>query len=84
VEEVFKIAEHFNVNDINFIKPGIGEATRVLLRRLPDILLVRKGADARYLSHLITLANERNIPITEYPLVNYNACGIIKSVGADV
>jgi hypothetical protein len=84
MSEIRHIAEQWGVNDINFIKPGIGETTRVLLRRVPDVVLTRSGADMRYLTHLIALAEERNVPIVEYPLVNYNACGIIKSVGADV
>ena len=29
MNEVLEIARHFNIPDINFIKPGIGETTRV-------------------------------------------------------
>jgi hypothetical protein len=81
MEEIRHIAEQFGVGDINFVKPSIGETTRVLLRRVPDVILIRKNADMRYLSHLIALAAERGVPVEEYPLVNYNACGIIRSVG---
>ena len=36
VAEVYKIQEkHLELKDINLIKPGIGETTRVLLRRVP-------------------------------------------------
>jgi hypothetical protein len=82
-DDIARIAEAFGVKDINFVKPGIGETTRVLLRRVPDAVLLKKGADMRYLGHLIALANERDVPMVEYPLVNYNACGIIKSVSPD-
>ena len=47
IDEVRKIAVKFGVDDINFIKPGIGEATRVLLRRVPWKVLINekyKGA----------------------------------------
>jgi hypothetical protein len=81
--EVLKIAKEFDVPDINFIKPSVGEATRVLLRRIPDVLLVKNKSHPA-ISHLLTLAQEKGVLIQEYPLENYNACGIIKSVGADV
>ncbi|MDR3354937.1 MAG: cysteine protease StiP family protein [Synergistaceae bacterium] len=83
IEEVYKIAAEFNVSDINLIKPGVGETTRVLLRRVPDAILFKPGCDKRYISHLLTLAREKNAPAIEYPLVNYNACGIIKTVAAN-
>ena len=40
IDEVREIAETFCVDDINLIKPGIGEATRVLLRRIPWKILI--------------------------------------------
>lgn len=81
IEEVKAIAEHFDIDDINFIKPGIGEATRVLLRRVPWRVLI----DERYkedpaLEHLIRLAAEKNVPVEFYPLKNYKCCGIIKKL----
>ncbi|MDR1481508.1 MAG: cysteine protease StiP family protein [Synergistaceae bacterium] len=83
MEEAREIASEFNISDINLIKPGVGETTRVLLRRVPGVVLFKPGCDSRYISHLITLAREKNTPTMEYPLVNYNACGIIKTVPAD-
>lgn len=81
MEEVEKIAEEFQISDINFIKPGIGETTRVLLRRIPWKILI----DERYrkdgeLRHLIRLAEEKNVPIAYYPLTHYKCCGIIKKI----
>lgn len=84
LEEVTEIAKHFDIKNINFIKPGIGEATRVLLRRVPWRLLLSPGyKNDPLLKHLVQLAAEKNIPIEEYSLKNYKACGIIKNM-ADV
>ncbi|WP_130863258.1 cysteine protease StiP family protein [Bacilliculturomica massiliensis] len=84
LEEVEEIASRYGIADINFIKPGIGEATRVLLRRVPWRLLIAQGRrkDPR-LNHLLRLAHERQVPVEEYPLTNYTACGIIRNL-ADV
>lgn len=81
LEEVQQIAKIFQIRDINFIKPGIGEATRVLLRRIPFLVLVHPGyKDDPHLTHLLQLAKEKSVPIKEYPLKNYRACGIIKAI----
>ena len=78
-EEIKRIAARFHIEDINFIKPGIGEATRVLLRRVPWKLLINPGhKDDPVLLHLFRLAEEKNVPIEFYPLNHYKACGIIK------
>ena len=80
IHEVKTIAKDFGVSDINLVKPGIGEATRVLLRRIPWKLLVCSKSDHAHLGHLYQLASERGVPVEEYPLVNYKACGIIKTM----
>ena len=75
------IAKHYDIDNINFVKPGIGEATRVLIRRVPWKLLIRTGEkDNPKLAHLLQLAKEKQVPVEEYPLQNYIACGIIKNV----
>lgn len=80
IEEVKKIMSAFNISDINFIKPGIGEATRVLLRRLPwKILIDEKDKNSFMLKHLLKLAKEKNVPVEYYPFKNYKACGIVKN-----
>jgi hypothetical protein len=78
--EVQDIAKKFGISDIHLIKPSIGEATRVLLRRLPWKLLVHSLEDEYYLGHLYQLAQEKNIPLTVYPLTHYRACGIIREL----
>lgn len=82
--EVYQIAEEFNIKDINFIKPGIGETTRVLLRRVPWKVLVKDKSDTIFLKHILRLAEEKNVEVMEYPLMAYRACGIIKDLSADL
>lgn len=76
--EVQRIAADFNIADINLIKPGIGEATRVLLRRLPEKILVHSLDDEEHLGHLYHLAKEKGALLEVYPLKNYKACGLIR------
>jgi len=83
-EEVKLIAEHFGVRDVSFVKPGIGETTRVLLRRVPDKVLIAENTDEKYISHILKLAEEKKVPIVFYPLKSYKACGIIKKLSADI
>ncbi len=80
IEEVNRIAAEFDVKDINLIKPSIGEATRVLLRRLPWKMLVHSLSDEEHLGHLYQLAEEKGVEVIEYPLRHYKACGIIRSL----
>ena len=81
LDEVNEIADRFNIKDVNLIKPGIGETTRVLLRRVPwKILISEKYKNHNTLGHIKKLAEEKNVPVEFYPLVNYKACGIIKNL----
>lgn len=79
--EVKKIAEDHNIADINFVKPGIGETTRVLLRRIPWKILVHSLDDEKLLGHIYKLAEEKNISLEVCPLRHYKACGLIKALG---
>lgn len=86
MQVVKKIALEYQVDDINFIKPGIGEATRVLLRRIPWKIIVNSDySDADELKHVYQLAEEKSIPceISKVRMGNYKVCGIIKKI-ADV
>lgn len=80
IDEVKKIASEFNINDINKIKPGVSETIRVLLRRVPDVILIKPNANPQFIEPIMRLAKEKNVPIKEYPLTGYNTCGIIKDV----
>lgn len=81
IDEVINIGKNFGIDDINLIKPGIGETTRVLLRRIPWKVLI----DERYkgnpqLKHIVRLAEEKHTPVEYYPLTHYKCCGIIKKL----
>ncbi len=79
-EEVAEICAHFRIADRNLVKPGIGEATRVLLRRVPWVVLVRSLDDEAHLGHLYQLAREKGVPLVERPLEHYRACGLIRAL----
>mgnify|MGYP001046362743 FL=1 len=75
--ETREIAEKFGVPDIKLVKPGIGETTRVLLRRIPELILLR-DPDSPLTRHISELAREKGVEVRQYPLKCYEACGIIR------
>ena len=80
---VDKIAEVYQVSDVNRIKPGIGETTRVLLRRIPwKIIVNEKYQMADELSHIFQLAEEKGVPceISQVELGRYKVCGLIRKI----
>lgn len=82
--EVKKIAEEFGIENINYIKPSIGETTRVLLRRVPwKILINEEFKNHETVKHILKLAEEKQVEIVYYPLKCYKACGLIKKM-ADI
>ena len=80
LNEVQKIAEEFGISNINYIKPGIGETTRVLMRRIPWKILVSEDAEEKYIGHILRLCREKKVEILRYPLKYYRACGIIRNM----
>lgn len=78
--EAENIRKTFDIKSINFVKPGIGETTRVLLRRVPWKILVHSLNDYNNLGHIYQLAEEKNVPVEEYPLKHYKSCGLIKDL----
>ncbi|MBQ5946897.1 cysteine protease StiP family protein [Massilia sp. ST3] len=68
----------YDVADVNLIKPGIGEATRVLLRRVPRLLVLRDPASPE-VAHLMALAEEKNVPVEIDPALPYHAVSLIRS-----
>jgi hypothetical protein len=69
---------HYGIDDVNLIKPGIGEATRVLLRRVPRLLLLR-DAHSPAVAHLRLLAEEKHVPVEVDPALSYQAVSLIRS-----
>lgn len=81
IDEVKKIAAEYQIDNINLIKPGIGETTRVLLRRVPwRVLINSEYKDDISLTHIKRLAEEKNVKIEYYPLFHYKTCGIIRKL----
>lgn len=75
------LAEKYQISNLNRIKPGIAEATRAVLRRVPDHVLVRDINDLD-VELLVYLADHKKIKIIEdkQHLGNYRAVTIIKKV----
>ena len=71
------MARH-SITDTNLIKPGIGEATRVLLRRVPRLLMLR-DANAPDVAHLKVLAAEKSVPVSVDAALPYQAISLIQS-----
>ncbi|MFD2370608.1 cysteine protease StiP family protein [Brevibacillus sp. GCM10020057] len=78
-QDIQRIQHDYSICDINMIKPGVGETTRVLLRRVPWQILVDR-IDNPNLKHILLLAEDRGVPVIEYPGLSYSCCGIIKPV----
>ncbi|MFD5184457.1 phosphoribosyltransferase [Streptomyces sp. NPDC058372] len=73
---VERISEEQGIHDVNLVKPGVGETTRVLLRRVPWKILARRGADAD-LAHIRLLAEQRGVPVEERDDLPYTCVGLI-------
>ncbi|HEV7661098.1 MAG TPA: cysteine protease StiP domain-containing protein, partial [Allosphingosinicella sp.] len=77
---VARLMRDHDVADPNRIKPGIAEATRAVLRRLPERLLVRDCEDPD-VRHLLLLAGERGLHVGRLPAdCRYRAVTIIQDV----
>ena len=79
---VGSLAERFGVNNLNRVKPGIAEATRAVMRRVPDHVLVRNRTDGD-VQLLLHLTEKAGIPVEEVgdALGPYRAVTIIRSLG---
>ena len=74
-----RIHTRFRIADRNFVKPGVAEATRVLLRRWPDLLLLR-DPDHPDVEHLRLLAGEKQTPIIIDSTMPIHATALIKDL----
>ncbi|GAA2688003.1 MULTISPECIES: phosphoribosyltransferase [Streptomyces] len=73
---VERISEEYGIHDVNLVKPGVGETTRVMLRRVPWKVLARTGAGAD-LDHVRLLAEQRGVPVEEVADLPYTCVGLI-------
>ncbi|MFF3910015.1 phosphoribosyltransferase [Streptomyces sp. NPDC001848] len=86
---VERISEEYGIHDVNLVKPGVGETTRVLLRRVPWKILARKGGGTPCssgaeslgagadLDHVRLLAEQRGVPVEEVDALPYTCVGLI-------
>lgn len=73
---VEQVSVEYGINNMNLIKPGVGETTRVLLRRVPWKILI-DPARKNELTHILLLAEERGVPVEEKTGMPYSAIGLI-------
>ncbi|HJD84176.1 phosphoribosyltransferase [Kitasatospora aureofaciens] len=73
---VERISAEYGIDDVNLVKPGVGETTRVLLRRVPWRVLARRGAGAD-LDHVRLLAAQRGVPVEEVDGLPYSCVGLV-------
>jgi len=77
---VEELSRRYGIGDVNLVKPGVGETTRVLLRRVPWRVLVRPQAELAHpgdLAHVRLLAGQRGVDVEEVPGLAYSAVGLI-------
>lgn len=70
------IGQDYRISNHNLIKPGIGEATRAILRREADLLLIKQQNDPA-IKHLIFLAESKNIRMQCISHLPYRAVALI-------
>jgi hypothetical protein len=71
------IQREYGIADVNLVKPGVGETTRVLLRRIPWKILIRPGSEAE-LRHVLLLAEHRGVDVVPVPGLPYSCVGLIR------
>lgn len=79
-KETIKIQIKYGIKNINYVKPGVGETTRVLLRRIPWKILV-KSMDNPDIKHILLLAKDKGVQVEEYQDLSYSCYGLIKNMG---
>jgi hypothetical protein len=79
---VEEIAERYDIPDVAMVKPGVGEATRVLLRRVPWRVLIAPDR-AGELAHVLALAEARGVPVEEMAGLPFSCVGLVRPVRAD-
>ena len=73
------VSLHYSITRPNYIKPGIGEATRALLRRETQLLLLQ-DLNCEATLHLRWLAQAKAIPIIVLKDLPYRAVALIKEL----
>ncbi|MEU1985995.1 phosphoribosyltransferase [Nocardia sp. NPDC019395] len=76
---VERVRAEYGIDSVNFVKPGVGETTRVLLRRVPWRVLVREPGAPEH-AHIRLLAEAREVPVEVVADLAYSCMGLIKDV----
>lgn len=80
-KDILMLANKYKISNVNYIKPGIGETTRVLLRRVPwKIVINNRYAGNPELAHIVQLAKEKEVEVVQDNLRSYKCCGLIRQL----
>lgn len=77
-----QVREEFGIPHINLVKPGVGETTRVLLRRVPWLVVVNPD-HLDDLAHVELLAAGRGVEVVPRPGLPYSCMGLIRPTEQD-
>ncbi len=72
-----RLHRRYPISDRNFVKPGVAEATRALLRRVPGLLLL-KNPEHPDVAHLRWLAGEKRVSVVIDPAMPIQAAALIQ------
>jgi len=75
-QSVRRLSAEYGIDDENLVKPGVGETTRVLLRRVPWKILIRTGEAGR-LHHVLMLARQRGVEVESVDDLAFSCVGLI-------
>lgn len=72
-----KVSKEWELAGHSRIKPGVGESSRLFLRKKPMLLMV-KDECAPAVQHLLELAREKDVPIKVDRHMPYQACTLVR------
>ena len=75
-DTIERISQDYGINNVNLVKPGVGETTRVLLRRVPWRVLIRRDSYDS-LAHIRLLAESKGVEVQVVDDLAYSCIGII-------
>jgi len=81
-EAAERVRSAYDLPHINLVKPGVGETTRVLLRRVPWKVVVNPARRAD-LRHVELLASERGVEVVPVDDLPYSCIGLIRPTERD-
>ncbi len=67
----------FGLSSPNAIKPGIGESTRLFLRKKPKLLMVSDLSNPQVI-HLLSMAEDKGVEVRVIPSMPYAACTLMQ------